>query len=118
MKFSLIKNMVGALAPTLGSALGGPLGRPSSFRYCRVFLVVKQILNLLIRLFKLPPQNKCLKLKKAEQDFELHMKELEVDVFKLEVARQTRCYEVRLAETGLLELLVLLLLVGLWVTYF
>jgi hypothetical protein len=26
MKFSLIKNMVGALAPTLGSALGGPLG--------------------------------------------------------------------------------------------
>jgi hypothetical protein len=32
-----------------------------------------------------------LKLKKAEQDFELHMKELEVDVFKLEVARQTRC---------------------------
>jgi hypothetical protein len=26
MKFGLIKNMVGALAPTLGSALGGPLG--------------------------------------------------------------------------------------------
>jgi hypothetical protein len=26
MKFSLIKNVVGALAPTLGSALGGPLG--------------------------------------------------------------------------------------------
>ena len=26
MKFNLIKNVVGALAPTLGSALGGPLG--------------------------------------------------------------------------------------------
>ncbi len=26
MKFDLIKNMVGAIAPTLGSALGGPLG--------------------------------------------------------------------------------------------
>ena len=26
MKFGLIKNVVGALAPTLGSALGGPLG--------------------------------------------------------------------------------------------
>jgi hypothetical protein len=26
MKFSLIKNVIGALAPTLGSALGGPLG--------------------------------------------------------------------------------------------
>jgi hypothetical protein len=25
MKFSLIKNVIGALAPTLGSALGGPL---------------------------------------------------------------------------------------------
>ena len=26
MKFGLIKNVVGAIAPTLGSALGGPLG--------------------------------------------------------------------------------------------
>ena len=26
MKFNLIKNVVGAFAPTLGSALGGPLG--------------------------------------------------------------------------------------------
>jgi hypothetical protein len=32
-----------------------------------------------------------LELKKAEQNFELQMKELEVDVFKLEVADKTRC---------------------------
>ena len=31
MKFNLIKNVVGAIAPTLGSALGGPLGRTGSF---------------------------------------------------------------------------------------
>jgi hypothetical protein len=26
MKFSAIKNLIGAVAPTLGTALGGPLG--------------------------------------------------------------------------------------------
>jgi len=26
MKFDKIKNLVGAIAPTIGSALGGPLG--------------------------------------------------------------------------------------------
>jgi hypothetical protein len=44
------------------------------------------------------------------------MKELEVDVFKLEVADKQDARG-RLVKTGLLVLLVLLLLVGLWVIY-
>ena len=57
----LLKNIVGAVAPTLGSAMGGPLGNMAMGKIAEV-----------------------LELKKAEQEFEVQMKELDVDVFKLE----------------------------------
>ena len=88
MKFNLIKNVVGALAPTLGSALGGPLGGQAA-QLLLVYLDVNQIQNLLIKLSSSTPEQ-MLELKKAEQNFELQMKELEVDVFKLEVEDKAR----------------------------
>jgi hypothetical protein len=81
-------------------------------------LVVKSDPKSINQAIQAATPEQMLELKKAEQNFELQMKELEVDVFKLEVARQTRCYEVRLVKTGRLVLLVLLLLVGLWVYIF
>jgi hypothetical protein len=86
MKFSLIKNMVGALAPTLGSALGGPLGGQAASVIAGVLGCKLLIQNLLIKAIQAATPEQMLELKKAEQDFELQMKELEVDVFKLEVA--------------------------------
>jgi hypothetical protein len=67
MKFSLIKNVIGALAPTLGSALGGPLGGQAASVIAGVFLVVNQTPNLLTKPYKRLPQNKCLSLKKQNK---------------------------------------------------
>jgi hypothetical protein len=48
-------------------------------------LVVKPDPKSINQAIQAATPEQMLKLKKAEQDFELHMKELEVDVFKLEV---------------------------------
>jgi hypothetical protein len=85
MKFSLIKNVIGALAPTLGSALGGPLGGQAASVIAGVLGCKLLIPSLLIKAIQAATPEQMLELKKAEQDFELQMKELEVDVFKLEV---------------------------------
>jgi hypothetical protein len=85
MKFSLIKNMVGALAPTLGSALGGPLGGQAASVIAGVLGCASDPKSINKAIQAATPEQ-MLELKKAEQDFELQMKELEVDVFKLEVA--------------------------------
>ena len=85
MKFSLIKNMVGALAPTLGSALGGPLGGQAASVIAGV-LGCKSDPKSINQAIQAATPEQMLELKKAEQNFELQMKELEVDVFKLEVA--------------------------------
>jgi hypothetical protein len=83
MKFSLIKNMVGALAPTLGSALGGPLGGQAASVIAGV-LGCKSDPKSINQAIQAATPEQMLELKKAEQNFELQMKEL--DVFKLEVA--------------------------------
>jgi hypothetical protein len=90
MKFSLIKNVISALAPTLGSALGGPLGGQAASVIANVLGCSSDPKSIHKAIQSATPEQ-MLELKKAEQDFELQMKELEVDVFKLEVARQTRC---------------------------
>ena len=85
MKFSLIKNVIGALAPTLGSALGGPLGGQAASVIAGV-LGCKSDTKSINQAIQAATPEQMLELKKAEQNFELQMKELEVDVFKLEVA--------------------------------
>jgi len=69
----LLKNIVGAVAPTLGTALGGPMGGMAANTPKAIEKAVAEAT---------PEQ--MLELKKVEQEFELQMKELEVDVFKLE----------------------------------
>ena len=84
MKFGLIKNIIGAVAPTLGSALGGPLGGQAAS-------VVAQVLGCapepkaINQAIQAATPEQMLELKKAEARFEVQMKELEVDIFALEV---------------------------------
>jgi len=84
MKFNLIKNVVGALAPTLGSALGGPLGGQAASVIAGV-LGCKTDPKSISQAIQSATPEQMLQLKKAEQQFEVQMKELEVDIFALEV---------------------------------
>ena len=79
----LLKNIVGAVAPTLGTALGGPLGGMASNVICDVLGCPNNPKSIEKAVAEATPEQ-MLQLKKAEQDFEVQMKELDVDVFKLE----------------------------------
>jgi hypothetical protein len=81
----ILKNLVGSVAPTLGAALGGPLGGMASQVICDVLGCQNNQKSIQNAINSATPEQ-MLELKKAEQSFELQMKELEVDVFKLEVA--------------------------------
>ena len=83
--FSKLKNVVGAVAPTLGTALGGPIGGMAANVISEVLWVPNNPKAIEKGLAEATPED-MLKLKKAEQEFQVQMKELEVDVFKLEVA--------------------------------
>ncbi len=81
----LLKNIVGAVAPTLGTALGGPMGGMAANMIAEVLGVPNNPKAIEKAIQEATPEQ-MLELKKVEQDFELKMKELEVDVFNLEVA--------------------------------
>ena len=83
MKFGLIKNVVGAIAPTLGSALGGPLGGQAAQVVAKVLGCDSDPKSINTAIQQATPEQ-MLELKQAEQQFEVQMKELDVDVFKLE----------------------------------
>ena len=79
----LLKNIVGAVAPTLGTALGGPMGGMAANMISEVLGVPNDQKSIQKAIQNATPEQ-MLELKKAEQQFEVQMKELEVDVFKLE----------------------------------
>tara|TARA_E500000318_G_scaffold105883_1_gene113306 strand:+ start:92 stop:571 length:480 start_codon:yes stop_codon:yes gene_type:complete len=79
----LLKNIVGAVAPTLGTAIGGPMGGMAANMIADVLGVPNDQKSIERAIQNATPEQ-MLELKKAEQQFEVQMKELEVDVFKLE----------------------------------
>ena len=81
----MLKNLVGAVAPTIGTALGGPMGGMAANMIADV-LGVPNTPKAIEKAVQEATPEQMLELKKAEQEFELQMKELDVDVFKLEVA--------------------------------
>ena len=85
MKFGLIKNVIGALAPTLGAALGGPLGGQAASVIAQV-LGVSSDPKAIYKAIQSATPAQMIELKKAEQRFEIQMKELEVDIFALEAS--------------------------------
>lgn len=78
-----LKNLVSTVAPALGSALGSPLGGAAVSMIAEKLGVPnnKQAVEKAIR--QATP-DEMLKLKEADNEFELKMKELDVDVFRLE----------------------------------
>ena len=80
---ALLKNIVGAVAPTLGTALGGPMGGMAANMISEVLGVPNDQKSIQKAIQNAIPEQ-MLELKKAEQQFEVQMKELDVDVFKLE----------------------------------
>ena len=79
----LLKNIVGAVAPTLGTALCGPMGGMAANMISEVLGVPNDQKSIQKAIQNATPEQ-MLELKKAEQQFEVQMKELDVDVFKLE----------------------------------
>jgi hypothetical protein len=80
---NLLKNIVGAVAPTLGTALGGPMGGMAANMIAEVLGVPNTPKSIEKAIAEATPEQ-MLELKKAEQAFEIQLKELDVDVFKLE----------------------------------
>tara|TARA_Y100000401_G_scaffold116055_1_gene120993 strand:- start:389 stop:862 length:474 start_codon:yes stop_codon:yes gene_type:complete len=79
----LLKNIVGAVAPTLGAALGSPLGGMAANVICDVLGCPNNPKAIEKAVAEATPEQ-MMELKKAEQEFEVQMKELDVDIFKLE----------------------------------
>ena len=80
---NILKNIVGTVAPTLGTALGGPMCGMAANMIADVLGVSNDQKSIQQAIQNATPEQ-MLELKKAEQDFEVKMKELDVDVFKLE----------------------------------
>lgn len=85
MKFDAIKNIVGAVAPTLGTALGGPLGGAAASAIASVLGCDTDARSLEKALSQATPEQ-LVQIKKAELEFEARMKELDVDLYALQTA--------------------------------
>lgn len=83
MNLDAIKNIVGAVAPTLGTALGGPLGGAAASAIAGVLGCDSDPQSLQKALSKATPEQ-LTEIKKAELDFEARMKELDVDLYALQ----------------------------------
>jgi len=81
----MLKNVVGAVAPTIGQALGGPLGG-AAMNVVANALGCEPNARSVERAVREATPEQLLALKNAELEFEVKMKELEVDVFALETA--------------------------------
>lgn len=80
----LLKGVLGAVAPTIGTALGGPMGGMAAEAIAeKLGLPSKDPKVLEKRLNNLSAEDH-IKLKEAELEFEQQMKQLEVDIFAIE----------------------------------
>ena len=83
----LLGNIIGSVAPTLGTAVGGPLGGMAGDVISKVLGVDNDPASLEKAIASATPEQ-LLEIKKAEKDFEAKMKELDVDLYKLETAEK------------------------------
>ena len=85
MKFGMIKNLVGAVAPTLGSALGGPMGGAAANMIAEVLGCSPEPQKIQQAMQQATPEQLA-EIKKVAADFEIKMKELDLDIYALETA--------------------------------
>ena len=79
----LLTNIIGSVAPTLGTALGGPLGGMAGDAISKVLGCDNDPVSLEKAIATATPEQ-LLEIKKVEKEFEAKMKELDVDIYKLE----------------------------------
>jgi len=83
MKFGAIKNLVGAVAPTIGAALGGPVGGAAAKVISQALGCEEDERSIEQAVQAASPEDLA-KIREAELEFESKMAELKVDVFALE----------------------------------
>ena len=79
----IVKNVVGAVAPTLGTALAGPLGGAAAGIIAKSLGCENNERDIVKAVQNATP-DQLAKIKEAELEFEAQMKELDVDLFALE----------------------------------
>tara|TARA_R110002020_G_scaffold35251_3_gene106557 strand:- start:2141 stop:2623 length:483 start_codon:yes stop_codon:yes gene_type:complete len=83
MKFKLIKNIIGAVAPTIGTALGGPMGNMAANMIADT-LGCEPTPKKIEKAVQAATPEQLAEIKKIDAEFEIKMKELEVDLYELE----------------------------------
>ena len=83
MKLDGLKNLIGGLAPTIGAALGGPVGGMAAETIAKVLGCSPEPKAIEQAIQQATPEQLA-EIMKAEIQFQTRMKELEVDVFALE----------------------------------
>ena len=81
----LLKGVIGAVAPTIGTALGGPMGSMAMNMVSQA-LGCKNTPKDVEKAVQNATPEQLVELKKLDNDFEVKMKELDVDLFALETA--------------------------------
>ena len=80
---AILKNLLGAVAPTLATSLGGPMGGMAAKIISETLGVPNNKKSIEQAMQNASPEELA-KIKKAELEFEAEMKKLDVDVFALE----------------------------------
>ena len=85
MKLGILKTLGGTVAPTIGTALGGPMGGMAANMISEVLGCDPEPKKIQKAMEAATPEQLA-ELKKVETDFEIKMKELDIDLFALETA--------------------------------
>ena len=83
MNFGALKGVIGAVAPTLGTALAGPLGGTAAQAISAVLGCKSDPKSISTAMQNATPEQLA-EIKKAELEFEARMQELSVDIYELE----------------------------------
>tara|TARA_R110000824_G_scaffold214125_2_gene400396 strand:- start:594 stop:1070 length:477 start_codon:yes stop_codon:yes gene_type:complete len=81
----LLKGVLGAVAPTIGTALGGPMGNMAMGMVAQA-LGCKNETKTIEKAVQEATPEQLSELKKIDNDFDVKMKELDIDLFALETA--------------------------------
>ena len=79
----ILKNTLATVAPSLGEAVGGPLGGAAANMIASVLGCKAEPKSIAQAMQNATPEQ-LLELKKAEKEFEVKMKELDVDIYKIQ----------------------------------
>lgn len=85
MKFDKLKGLIGGIAPTIATALGGPLAGTAANALAEVLGCNPEPQSLEKAIERMSSEQLA-EIKKAELEFDVKMKELDVDLFALETA--------------------------------